>query len=125
MHAKIVDTLRLEALIQKPIDITGLKPWQGTGIAVVWTVELTIMLAEQAVIDVVHWKMVTLVHLVGTWMPLVDMDMIAITPLDGKLVTGYALGMFTKIYVTKFTKIYAAFSCIGIGLRLQTERNYN
>jgi hypothetical protein len=35
MHAKIVDTLKLEALIQILIDITGLKNWQGIGIAVV------------------------------------------------------------------------------------------
>jgi hypothetical protein len=38
--------------------------------------------------------MVTHVDLEGTWRLLEDMDLIAITLLDGKLVTGFALGQF-------------------------------
>lgn len=107
MHAKVVHTLNLEALTQQLTDTTRLKPWQGTGIALPWTVELTTLPADQAALDVVHWKMVTLVDLGETWMALEDMVLIAITLQGGKLVTGFALGQFTlSSYIVFFKPWY-------------------
>ena len=79
-----MDTLNLEVLTQQLTDTTGLKPWQGTGIALLSTVELTTMPADQAATDVVHS------NLGETWIPVEDMLLILL--LVGKLVTGFAVG---------------------------------
>lgn len=84
MHAKFVDTLSMEALIHQHMDITGQKCWQETGIA---TVVLTTMPADQAASSVVRIKVI-----IPALEALQFMNPMVVSHLDGKLVTGFALG---------------------------------
>lgn len=91
-HAKVVGTPSMEALTRQPIDITGLKRWQGTGFAPLGTAELTTMQADPTATDVVHLKMIILLDMGVTWPVLEDMDLIAVLHQDGKVGTGFAQG---------------------------------
>lgn len=109
-HANVASTPSMAVRIHQHTDATGQRCWQGTGIAMLWTVGFTTTPVDPIATGVVHWKMTMEL----TWWLLEVMALMLVLPLDGKLVTGFALGKLHSHWIlfSEKIKLHHILACI-------------